>query len=157
MIDALVSLTGFSLVGGPAYNDARAAEETLAKLDVPYVGAHPSSSRRSNNGQGDDRGLTPIEATMMVAIPELDGAILPMTYGGRSSNGEGDNRRDMIVHDERAAMLASRVSRLVALRKRARPNASLASCSSISRRTLAQPARPPISRCSRPCSTCCTP
>src|SRR4051812_34487171 len=27
VIDALVSLTGFSLVGGPAYNDARAAEE----------------------------------------------------------------------------------------------------------------------------------
>ena len=33
-IDALLSLTGFSLVGGPAYNDARAAEETLATLDV---------------------------------------------------------------------------------------------------------------------------
>ena len=29
-IDALVSLTGFSLVGGPAYNDARAAEDLLA-------------------------------------------------------------------------------------------------------------------------------
>ncbi|MGL1530603.1 cobaltochelatase subunit CobN, partial [Vibrio parahaemolyticus] len=38
-IDALVSLTGFSLVGGPAYNDARAAENILAQLDVPYVGA----------------------------------------------------------------------------------------------------------------------
>ncbi len=30
-IDALVSLTGFSLVGGPAYNDSKAAEETLAR------------------------------------------------------------------------------------------------------------------------------
>ena len=40
-VDAVVSLTGFSLVGGPAYNDARAAEEILAKLDVPYVAAHP--------------------------------------------------------------------------------------------------------------------
>ena len=39
-IDALVSLTGFSLVGGPAYNDAKAAEEMLAELDVPYLGAH---------------------------------------------------------------------------------------------------------------------
>ena len=29
-IDALVSLTGFSLVGGPAYNDSNAAEEVLA-------------------------------------------------------------------------------------------------------------------------------
>jgi len=40
-VDAVVSLTGFSLVGGPAYNDARAAEEILAKLDVPYIAAHP--------------------------------------------------------------------------------------------------------------------
>jgi magnesium chelatase subunit H len=39
-VDAVVSLTGFSLVGGPAFNDARAAEEMLARLDVPYIAAH---------------------------------------------------------------------------------------------------------------------
>ena len=33
-IDALVSLTGFSLVGGPAYNDAAGAQALLADLDV---------------------------------------------------------------------------------------------------------------------------
>jgi len=36
-IDALVSLTGFSLVGGPAYNDAEAAQAVLGALDVPYL------------------------------------------------------------------------------------------------------------------------
>ena len=41
VVDMVVSLTGFSLVGGPAYNDARAAEEILSKLDVPYLAAHP--------------------------------------------------------------------------------------------------------------------
>ena len=40
-IDTLVSLTGFSLVGGPAYNDSPAAIATLSALDVPYVAAHP--------------------------------------------------------------------------------------------------------------------
>ncbi|MCC6007180.1 MAG: DUF3479 domain-containing protein, partial [Rhodobacteraceae bacterium] len=40
-IDAMISLTGFSLVGGPAYNDSAAAEEVIARLDVPYVAAHP--------------------------------------------------------------------------------------------------------------------
>ena len=40
-IDALVSLTGFSLVGGPAYNDSEAAVETLSALDVPYIAAQP--------------------------------------------------------------------------------------------------------------------
>jgi len=34
-IDALVSLTGFSLVGGPAYKDARSAETMLSELDIP--------------------------------------------------------------------------------------------------------------------------
>jgi magnesium chelatase subunit H len=40
-IDALVSLTGFSLVGGPAYNDSDAAVTVLRGLDVPYIAAHP--------------------------------------------------------------------------------------------------------------------
>jgi cobalamin biosynthesis Mg chelatase CobN len=35
LVDAVVSLTGFSLVGGPAYNDARAAEEILAGWTCP--------------------------------------------------------------------------------------------------------------------------
>ena len=36
----LVSLTGFSLVGGPAYNDSTSATKMLGELDVPYVAAH---------------------------------------------------------------------------------------------------------------------
>ena len=49
---SVVSLTGFSLVGGPAYNDARAAEEMLVRLDVPYLARAPrSSSRRSTSGK----------------------------------------------------------------------------------------------------------
>jgi magnesium chelatase subunit H len=55
----------------------------------------------------------------MVAIPELDGAVWPMTYGGRSNAAKGERRRDMASHPERAAMLAARVARLVALRRKA--------------------------------------
>jgi magnesium chelatase subunit H len=116
-VDALVSLTGFSLVGGPAYNDARAAEEVLARLDVPYVAAHPLEFQTMEQWSADARGLTPVEATMMVALPELDGAIWPMTFGGRSAEAPGDGRRDMAAHAERAAVLAARVLRLVSLRR----------------------------------------
>lgn len=116
-VDAIVSLTGFSLVGGPAYNDARAAEELLAALDVPYVAAHPVEFQTLEQWQADARGLTPVESTMMIAIPELDGAIWPMTFGGRSSTADGPRCRDMVVHEERAATLAARVARLVALRR----------------------------------------
>ena len=126
IVDAVVSLTGFSLVGGPAYNDARAAEEILASLDVPYIAAHPVEFQTLQQWQGDPRGLMPVEATMMVAIPELDGAIWPMTFGGRSTAAPGGDHRDMAVHPERAAMLAARVAKLVALRAATRAERKVA-------------------------------
>jgi magnesium chelatase subunit H len=125
-VDAVVSLTGFSLVGGPAYNDAKAAETVLAALDVPYIAAHPVEFQTLEQWQGDARGLTPVEATMMVAIPELDGAIWPMTFGGRSGLAPGDARRDMASHAERTATLAARVAKLVALRRTQRAERKLA-------------------------------
>ena len=125
-IDALVSLTGFSLVGGPAYNDAAAAADMLARLDVPYLAAHPVEFQTIEQWQADVRGLTPVEATMMVAIPELDGATWPMTFGGRSGATPGVGRRDMAVIPERAAMLAARVAKLVRLRKTPRHDRKLA-------------------------------
>ena len=115
-VDAVVSLTGFSLVGGPAYNDAHAAEALLAMLDVPYIAAHPVEFQTLEQWQDDPRGLLPVEATMMVAIPELDGAIWPMTFGGRSSAGS-ETRHEMVAHKERAGVLAARVAKLVALRR----------------------------------------
>ncbi len=130
-VDAVVSLTGFSLVGGPAYNDAKAAEEVLAKLDVPYVAAHPVEFQTLDQWGGSDRGLLPVESTIMVAIPELDGSTGPMVFGGRPGAagvtctgchhactfGESTNAQDMHSCPERALMLAARVSKLVALKR----------------------------------------
>ena len=119
-VDAVVSLTGFSMVGGPAYNDSSAAEETLAALDVPYVTAHPVEFQTLEQWHADPRGLMPVEATMMVALPELDGGMTPMTFGGRAGGAETAASRDMASHPERADTLAARVARLVALRRTAR-------------------------------------
>ncbi|MGF1605697.1 MAG: magnesium chelatase subunit H [Rhodothalassiaceae bacterium] len=116
-IDALVSLTGFSLVGGPAYNDAAAAEQILATLDVPYIAAHPVEFQTLQDWEGSGRGLLPVESTIMVAIPELDGATGPAVYGGRSG-APGANRREMACHTERADMLAARVDKLVQLKRK---------------------------------------
>ncbi len=114
LVDALVSLSGFSLVGGPAYNDAKAAEDMLARLDVPYIAAQPVEFQTLEEWETSERGLHPIETTMMIAIPELDGAAGGVVFGGRSVKDQGE--RGMRVHAERAAMLAARVSRIVALR-----------------------------------------
>ncbi|MCW2310418.1 magnesium chelatase subunit H [Rhodoferax antarcticus] len=139
-IDALVSLTGFSLVGGPAYNDAKAAESVLASLDVPYLAAHPLEFQSLDQWGGSNRGLLPVESTIMVAIPELDGSTVPMIYGGRPG-AEGavcagcvrlckftaeNKTEDMYACVERVEKLADRVSKLVALRRTKRESRKLA-------------------------------
>ena len=83
-IDALVCLTGFSLVGGPAYNDAAAAEAMLAELDVPCIQGQAVEFQTVEEWRASDTGLSPVEATMMVAIPEIDGSTAPIVFGGRS-------------------------------------------------------------------------
>ncbi len=116
-IDALVSLTGFSLVGGPAYNDSKAAEEMLARLDVPYLAVTPVEFQTLESWGSSERGLLPVEATMMIAIPELDGSTGPMVFGGRSDTGGSACDHDMHPCTERCDMLAARVARLVELRR----------------------------------------
>jgi magnesium chelatase subunit H len=139
-VDAVVSLSGFSLVGGPAYNDAKAAEEVLAKLDVPYVAAHPVEFQTLDQWGGSDRGLLPVESTIMVAIPELDGSTSPMVFGGRPGAagvtcngchhactfGESNTAQDMHSCPERAIMLAARVSKMVALKRSERKDRNVA-------------------------------
>jgi magnesium chelatase subunit H len=139
-VDAVLSLTGFSLVGGPAYNDAHAAEQVLAKLDVPYLAAHPVEFQTIDQWGASERGLLPVESTIMVAIPELDGATGPTVYGGRAGAagtrctgchkgctfGADDPGSDMFTCSERTAMLAARIGRLVALRRSERAARKLA-------------------------------
>lgn len=120
-VDAVVSLTGFSLVGGPAYNDAHAAEEILCKLSVPYIAAHPVEFQTIEEWTASERGLLPVESTIMVAIPELDGATGPIVYGGRATGSA-----DMQICTERTAMLAARVARQVALRRSQRQERRIA-------------------------------
>jgi magnesium chelatase subunit H len=117
VVDAVLSLTGFSLVGGPAYNDAQAAGRMLESLDVPYLAAHPVEFQTLEQWQASSGGLLPVEATLMVSIPELDGATGPMVFGGRSERADAGAARDMQSHPERAVMLAARVARLIALRR----------------------------------------
>ncbi len=126
VVDAVVSLTGFSLVGGPAYNDAAAAEDVLAALDVPYLSAFGIEFQTLEEWQAGDHGLTPVETTMMVALPEIDGATGPMLFGGRSSGGAEQAGRDMTCHGERADRLAGRVDKLVRLRKTPKSDRTIA-------------------------------
>lgn len=117
-VDALVSLSGFSLVGGPAWHDAERAREALASLDVPFVVAQPLEFQTVEAWETDDRGLTPLETALMVSMPELDGAISPMVFGGRGGSASSDSP-DAVPVQERIEHLAERLDRWVTLRKTA--------------------------------------
>lgn len=112
-VDALVSLTGFSLVGGPAYNDSQSAAELLSSLDIPYISAQALEFQSIDEWQESERGLLPIETMMMIALPELDGATGTMVYGGRTHT----SGKPIEPITERVDQLVSRVERLVRLRK----------------------------------------
>jgi magnesium chelatase subunit H len=125
-VDALISLTGFSLVGGPAYNDSAAAVEVLKALDVPYLAAHPLEFQTLGQW-AESGGLSPIETTMLVALPEIDGATNPTVFAGRHGAEPcrgcarrcraGPEARAMAPCHERIARLAERAARLARLRR----------------------------------------
>ena len=118
-IDAMVSLTGFSLVGGPAYNDSPAAVAALTALDVPYIAAHPLEFQTLGQWARADQGLGPIETTMLIALPEIDGATNPTVFAGRlgSDDAAGNANRAMSPCIERIEVLAEKTLRLARLRQ----------------------------------------
>ncbi len=127
-VDAMISLTGFSLVGGPAYNDSPAAVEALSALDVPYIAAHPLEFQTLGQWANAGTGLGPIETTMLIALPEIDGATNPTVFAGRHGldgctgcqhmcKGSPDSRA-MSPCPERVASLAEKTHRLASLRQK---------------------------------------
>jgi magnesium chelatase subunit H len=126
-IDALISLTGFSLVGGPAYNDSDAAVTVLRGLDVPYIAAHPLEFQTLGQWAASSGGLGPVETTMLIALPEIDGATCPTVFGGRHGpeGCAGCNRecacaaanKQMAPCLERIDTLAARAERLARLHR----------------------------------------
>ncbi|AQK47214.1 Magnesium-chelatase subunit ChlH chloroplastic [Zea mays] len=72
-VNAVVSLTGFALVGGPARQDHPKAIAALQKLDVPYIVALPLVFQTTEEWLNSTLGLHPIQVALQVALPELDG------------------------------------------------------------------------------------
>mmetsp|Transcript_38127 Transcript_38127/g.78202 ORF Transcript_38127/g.78202 Transcript_38127/m.78202 type:complete len:1412 (-) Transcript_38127:239-4474(-) len=81
--DSVINLTGFALVGGPASQDHDKAVETLSKLNRPYLCAVPLVFQSFEEWKASELGLHPIQVALQVSLPEIDGAIEPIIYGGR--------------------------------------------------------------------------
>ena len=120
-ISQLVSLTGFSFVGGPAMNDSEAASEFLTGLNRPYRSAVSLDMQTIESWRGSQTGLNPVQAGMQIAIPEIDGATEPFVYGGLPASGV-----EPVALEDRCQRLARRLLRWNRLRTAPRDQLKLA-------------------------------
>jgi magnesium chelatase subunit H len=105
-VSQIVSLTGFSFVGGPAMNDSEAAVEFLSELNVPLRSLISLDVQTIENWRASRVGLNPIQTAMQVAIPEIDGATEPFVFGGLPQIGDQPE-----ALDDRCRRIARRLVR----------------------------------------------
>jgi len=86
-VSQIVSLTGFSFVGGPAMNDSEAAAAFLTELNVPFRSMVSLDTQTTEAWQESFTGLNPVQTGMQIAIPEIDGATEPFVFGGITAGG----------------------------------------------------------------------
>jgi magnesium chelatase subunit H len=113
IVDTVINLTGFALVGGPASQDHAKATAVLKQLDVPYLCAVPLVFQSFEEWQASELGLHPIQVALQVALPEIDGAIEPVIFAGR----EGSTGRSVPLSD-RVELLADRGLKWANLRRK---------------------------------------
>ncbi len=111
-IDVLISMIGFSLIGGPAGSTKpgahkEAAADILNKLDVPYMVAQPLFVQDLKSWH--ENGVGPMQSAALYSLPEMDGAIDPVVIGAV------DNGAFVTVND-RLQRLAQRAKRWGELR-----------------------------------------
>ena len=105
-VSQIVSLTGFSFVGGPAMNDSEAAANFLSDLNIPYRSLVSLDTQTIESWRDSFSGLNPVQTGMQVAIPEIDGATEPFVFGGISARGV-----EPAALDDRCARIARRLKR----------------------------------------------
>ncbi|CAN6444834.1 unnamed protein product [Victoria cruziana] len=120
-VHAVVSLTGFALVGGPARQDHPKAIEALRKLDVPYIVALPLVFQTTEEWLVSSLGLHPIQVALQVALPELDGGLEPIVFSGR----DGRTGKSHALH-KRVEQLCTRAIRWAELKRKSKEEKKIA-------------------------------
>jgi magnesium chelatase subunit H len=105
-VSQILSLTGFSFVGGPAMNDSQASVEFFKELNVPFRSMVSLDVQTVENWQLSRLGLNPVQAAMQVALPELDGATEAFVFGGISQH-----TNQPVALEERCQRIARRLSK----------------------------------------------
>jgi len=119
VVDAVVALTGFALVGGPARQDHPKAIESLKRLNRPYMVALPLVFQTTEEWEESELGLHPVQVALQIAIPELDGAIEPIVLSGRDgATGKAIALQDRVEAIAQRALKWAKLRRLPKLDKK---------------------------------------
>jgi len=121
LVDTVLSLTGFALVGGPARQDHPKAIESLKKLDVPYMVTVPLSFQTTEEWKDSTLGLHPVQVALQVALPELDGGLEPIIFSGRDSKSGKSH-----ALEDRSSQIADRAIKWASLRRKKNAQKNLA-------------------------------
>ncbi len=114
VVDAVVNLQWFRLVGGPYGGPPEPTYNLFNELNCLLFNGLIMYMREVSKWEKDPRGIAPVEVVTAVALPEADGAIEPIPTAGLSD----DLRKRMTVIDERLARRVERISRWVRLRRK---------------------------------------
>lgn len=111
--DVVLNGMGFPLVGGPAGSRPHDASAALEKLDIGYLDLVPLTFQHVDHWRNNDMGLLPMQTAMNIALPELDGAVEPVIYGGPAAG-----RDKFLPMEPELTVAAGRIARRIRLRRK---------------------------------------
>jgi cobaltochelatase CobN len=119
LIDAMVSLLNFRLEGGPLGGDYEACLAFCQQMNVPLIKHLTLGFTSFEEWRRSPSGLTPIETTLSLCLPELDGLIEGRIISAKKDEGTRDRPVKVSVPiNERIERASTRVANWVALRKK---------------------------------------
>jgi cobalamin biosynthesis Mg chelatase CobN len=122
LIEGIVNIIFFRTDGGPLGGDYEGFIKLCEEMDIPHI--HLIEINYKNYKEWDEsaEGVTPIETTIGITLPELDGQIEGIVLSANQDAGAGsDLVRTFEPIEDRVERAASRIANWVKLRQK--PNA----------------------------------
>lgn len=123
MPKALISLTGFPLVGGHQQSETELSIKALKKYNLPYFSPVSLLFQSISDWQDSDFGLSPTQAALHVSLPELDGAIESAIIGGigftdKSQPEQGFTGIQSVALEQELEIFVRRIKRRIELKNK---------------------------------------
>jgi cobaltochelatase CobN len=119
LIEGIVNIIFFRTDGGPLGGDYDAFVKLCEEMDIPHIHLIEINYKTFQEWDESAEGVTPIETTIAITLPELDGQIegIPLSAGQDTDSGP-DLIRTFEPIEDRVERAATRIANWVKLRKK---------------------------------------